>query len=113
LNLQANSAARNTGNPSLLPSDQTDLDGDNDVSEAIPLTIDYRPRINEGFVDMGPYEYQGNEPTITPTATATPSPTVTATATATATVMPSETPTPTATAEIPPTTQIYLPAVMR
>ncbi|GAA5530190.1 hypothetical protein [Herpetosiphon gulosus] len=116
LNLQANSAARNTGNPSLLPSDQTDLDGDNDVSEALPLTIDYLPRINEGLIDMGPYEYQGNEPTITPTATVTPSPTVTATATATATVMPSETPTPTATTAtpvLPQTTTIYLPAVMR
>lgn len=117
LQLQANSAARNTANASLLPNDQTDLDGDNDVSEAIPLTIDYLPRINEGLVDMGPYEYQGNEPTITPTATATPSPTPTATATPspnpTATVMPSETPTPTATAEIPPTIKIYLPVVMR
>lgn len=115
LNLQANSAARNTGNVSLLPNDQTDLDGDNDVNEAIPLTIDYLPRINEGLVDMGPYEYQGNQPIITPTATLTPSPTVTATATATATVMPSETPTPTATTAtpVPQTTKIYLPAVMR
>ncbi|MCA0350392.1 MAG: hypothetical protein LCH85_00220 [Chloroflexi bacterium] len=117
LQLQANSAARNTANASLLPNDQTDLDGDNDVNEAIPLTIDYLPRINEGLVDMGPYEYQGNEPTPTPTATITPSPTPTATATPsptpTATVMPSETPTPTATAEIPPTTKIYLPAVIR
>lgn len=113
LNLQANSAARNTANASLLPNDQTDLDGDNDVNEAIPLTIDYLPRINEGLVDMGPYEYQGNEPIITPTATLTPSPTVTASATATATVMPSETPTPTATPVQPQTTKIYLPAVIR
>ncbi|MFD3165399.1 hypothetical protein [Herpetosiphon sp. NSE202] len=115
--LQANSAARNAGNNSLLPTDQTDLDGDGDIAETIPLTIDYLPRVNEGLVDMGPYEYQGNEPTITPTPSSTPSPTATATATATqtptATVMPSETPSPTATATVVPQNSVYLPAVTR
>ncbi|XSG76812.1 hypothetical protein ACP8Y2_07350 [Herpetosiphon llansteffanensis] len=118
--LQANSAARNAGNTSLLPTDQTDLDGDGNITESIPFTIDYLPRINEGMVDMGPYEYQGNEPTITPTPSITPSPTATATATPTqtptATVMPSETPSPTATngtPVIPLTNLIYLPAVTR
>ncbi|WP_110520072.1 hypothetical protein [Herpetosiphon llansteffanensis] len=120
MQLQANSAARNAGNTSLLPTDQTDLDGDGNIAEPIPFSIDYLPRINEGLVDMGPYEYQGNEPTITPTPSITPSPTTTATATPTqtptATVMTSETPSPTATTGtpvIPLTNLIYLPAVTR
>ncbi|MCA9029855.1 MAG: hypothetical protein KDA66_03550, partial [Planctomycetaceae bacterium] len=50
--------AYNTANPTFLPSDTLDLDGDGDTTEAIPF--DSRgpgfARINGGFADLGAYE---------------------------------------------------------
>ena len=56
LKLQNNSPAVNAGDLKALPSDLTDLDDDNDMTEIIPLDLDLRPRIISGEVDMGAFE---------------------------------------------------------
>ena len=55
--LAADSPSRNAGNNNYLPPDIVDLDGDGDISEPIPLDLDLLPRISQGTVDRGPYEF--------------------------------------------------------
>ena len=55
--LAADSPSRNAGNNNYLPPDTLDLDGDGDTSEPIPLDLDLLPRISQGTVDRGPYEF--------------------------------------------------------
>jgi len=47
------------GDVSLLPPDASDLDGDDDASEAVPFDLDRNSRVIGGIVDVGAYEYQG------------------------------------------------------
>ncbi|MHC4154183.1 MAG: GLUG motif-containing protein [Planctomycetota bacterium] len=60
--LQAGSACIDVGDNASLPDDVIDLDSDYDTDEALPLDLDYSPRIVDGdcnatdIVDMGAYE---------------------------------------------------------
>jgi hypothetical protein len=54
---QADSPAIDAGNNGLLLPDYTDLDGDGDTTELVPLDLDGNDRIINGVVDMGPYEF--------------------------------------------------------
>jgi uncharacterized protein YgiM (DUF1202 family) len=84
LRLQAGSPAIDAGSNALIPSGvTTDLAGN--------------PRIANGTVDMGAYEFGSAPPTATPTATSTATPTATETSTATATATSTSTATATAT----------------
>jgi hypothetical protein len=56
--LAAGSTAIDRGDTSALPPDVGDLDGDGNVTEAIPLDLDGKKRVVGTAVDMGPYEYQ-------------------------------------------------------
>jgi hypothetical protein len=47
------------GNNNELPSDKLDLDGDGNITEAVPFDLDGNDRISNGTVDMGAYEYEG------------------------------------------------------
>ena len=57
LHLTVDSPAINAGNNIYLPADVTDLDGDTNTTEAIPFDFDFNPRITNGTVDMGAYEW--------------------------------------------------------
>ena len=46
-----------TGNTDALPPDNADLDDDGDTTEPIPFDLDDNPRVSNGIVDMGAYEY--------------------------------------------------------
>jgi len=52
----AASPAVNSGNQALLPADLTDIDGDSDTAEALPLDLNLRPRVRDVQVDRGAYE---------------------------------------------------------
>ena len=63
LRLQINSPAVDAGDLAALPSDVTDIDGDGDTSERLPLDIALRPRVVDALgggakVDMGAHERQ-------------------------------------------------------
>ncbi len=45
------------GSGAALPGDAADLDGDLDLAEPTPLDLGALPRLVNGTVDMGPYEY--------------------------------------------------------
>ncbi|MFM6615756.1 MAG: beta strand repeat-containing protein, partial [Microcystis panniformis] len=57
LRLQSTSPAINAGNNGFIPADTRDLDGDSNITEAIPLDIARNPRVNGTNVDMGAYEF--------------------------------------------------------
>ena len=57
LRLRPDSPAVDAGSNDLLPADEFDLDGDGDVTEPLPFDHDGNPRIQNGTVDMGAYEY--------------------------------------------------------
>ncbi|MDB9421668.1 cadherin domain-containing protein [Microcystis aeruginosa CS-563/04] len=60
LRLQSTSPAINAGNNASLPADARDLDGDSNITEAIPLDIARNPRVNGTNVDMGAFEFTQN-----------------------------------------------------
>ena len=60
--LQQDSPCINAGDNAALPPDTTDLDNDGDTTEPIPLDLDGEPRIIDGVVDMGAYEYVYQNP---------------------------------------------------
>lgn len=57
--LQSGSPCINTGDNSLLPNDEGDLDEDGNTTEQLPVDIDGDPRIQGSKVDMGAYESSG------------------------------------------------------
>jgi hypothetical protein len=57
LHLTATSPAVDAGDNALLPLDEYDLDGDGDTGELLPIDLAGRPRICNGVVDIGAYEY--------------------------------------------------------
>ena len=54
--LRTDSVLIDAGDATALPSDDFDLDGDGDVSEAIPLDLLGDPRVHSAEVDIGPFE---------------------------------------------------------
>lgn len=50
---------RNGGDNAALPADIGDLDWDGDTTETLPLDLGLVPRVQEGIVGMGAYEYDG------------------------------------------------------
>src|SRR5262249_15122133 len=56
--LQQNSPCVDNGANPQVPLDQGDVDQDGNTSELLPLDIDGNPRIRNGFVDRGAFEYQ-------------------------------------------------------
>jgi hypothetical protein len=57
--LRANSPCIDTGDSSLLPPDQFDLDEDGNTTEPLPIDLDSLPRVVGANVDMGAFEFQG------------------------------------------------------
>lgn len=55
--LQPGSPAVDTGNNAFLPADVSDLDGDGNTLETLPVDIDGGARIVNGTVDMGAFEF--------------------------------------------------------
>jgi predicted outer membrane repeat protein len=60
LRLQSTSPAINAGSNASLPADTRDLDGDSNITEAIPLDIARNPRVNGTNVDLGAFEFAQN-----------------------------------------------------
>jgi len=50
---QDGSPGREAGDNALLPADATDIDGDGDTAEALPLDGSFQARIEDGIVDAG------------------------------------------------------------
>jgi hypothetical protein len=73
LRLQSGSPAINAGSNASLPPDTRDLDGDSNITEAIPLDIVRNPRINGTNVDMGAFEFvQNSAPVLNDTTLTVP-----------------------------------------
>jgi hypothetical protein len=49
-----------TQNNASLPADTRDLDGDSNITEAIPLNIARNPRVNGTNVDLGAFKFVQN-----------------------------------------------------
>ncbi|NCS20482.1 MAG: cadherin [Microcystis aeruginosa G11-06] len=60
LRLQSTSPAINAGSNASLPADTSDLDGDSNITEAIPFDIARNPRVNGTNVDLGAFEFAQN-----------------------------------------------------
>ena len=58
--LRNSSPAINVGSNDLLPPDEFDLDGDGNTNEPLPLDLDGSPRVYNGTVDIGAFEFQGD-----------------------------------------------------
>jgi hypothetical protein len=58
LRLLPHSPCVDVGSNGALPSDETDLDGDGDMTEPIPFDLDGNPRLVGCGIDMGAYEHQ-------------------------------------------------------
>jgi predicted outer membrane repeat protein len=56
LRILAYSPCRNAGSNALLPADETDLDGDDNYTEALPLDVRGDARVQDSTVDIGAYE---------------------------------------------------------
>jgi predicted outer membrane repeat protein len=56
LHLQSLSPGIDSGSNSALPVDETDLDGDGNTTEQLPVDLGNTPRINNSTVDIGAYE---------------------------------------------------------
>lgn len=60
LRLQSDSAAIGAGDNSVIRWDFADLDEDGDTTEPEPFDVAGEPRVVDGTVDQGAYEYQGD-----------------------------------------------------
>lgn len=80
LRLSAGSPALDAGDTNALPNDITDVDGDGDLAERLPLDLDRNPRVVDDsaadtgvgsppIVDLGAYERQSAPPGATPLLT--------------------------------------------
>jgi hypothetical protein len=58
LHLAPGSPCIDSGDNDVLPADTSDIDGDGNNSEALPIDLDGGPRISGSVVDMGAYEAQ-------------------------------------------------------
>jgi hypothetical protein len=58
LRLQAASPCIGLGDGAALPADTSDLDGDGNTIEPLPLDLAGAPRVVDGGVDMGAFEHQ-------------------------------------------------------
>jgi hypothetical protein len=56
--LQIASPLKDSGNNSLLPLDDYDIDGDGNTTEPLPIDLDGGKRIFDTTIDIGPYEFQ-------------------------------------------------------
>lgn len=56
--LQVGSPSQNSGDPTAVPADALDLDGDGDLAEGIPFDLDGLDRVFDFVVDRGAYETQ-------------------------------------------------------
>jgi predicted outer membrane repeat protein len=73
LRLQSTSPAINAGSNASLPADTRDLDGDSNITEAIPLDIARNPRVNGTNVDLGAFEFvQNSAPVLNDTTLTVP-----------------------------------------
>jgi predicted outer membrane repeat protein len=73
LRLQSGSPAINAGSNASLPADTRDLDGDSNITEAIPLDIARNPRVNGTNVDLGAFEFvQNSAPVLNDTTLTVP-----------------------------------------
>jgi hypothetical protein len=55
--LGTNSSCRDAGNAGALPGDWFDLDGDGDANEAMPVDLDFEPRVAGPVIDIGAFEF--------------------------------------------------------
>jgi hypothetical protein len=56
--LDSNSPARDAGDSAALPADESDLDGDGNMAEPVPVDLDGRRRVVGSAVDRGAFEFQ-------------------------------------------------------
>ena len=67
LRLRPSSPAVDAGDNALLPVDEFDLDGDEDVAEPLSVDVAGGPRVADGLVDIGAYEWrQASEAPVMP-----------------------------------------------
>jgi len=62
LRLDEQSLGIDAGNNAFLPADVADVDGDQDVSETLPIDLAGKARVFNTTVDMGAYEFTNGEP---------------------------------------------------
>jgi len=102
LHVQINSPAIDAGNNSDIPADLSDINGNGNTSEPIPIDLDGHARLTNGKVDMGVYEATPTQATVTTTPTTTPTDISTPTPTDVATPTPAK-----------PSINYYVPLISR